>query len=70
MGAAANSIAAVLFIIARKIWWPQTVVMLVATIVGGYIGARMARKVSPGYIRAVITVVSAAITIAFFLRRY
>jgi uncharacterized membrane protein YfcA len=70
MGAAANSVAAVLFILARKIWWPQTLVMLVATIVGGYIGARTARKVNPRYIRATVTVVSAGITIAFFLRRH
>jgi uncharacterized membrane protein YfcA len=70
MGAAANSVAAILFIIARKIWWPQTLVMLVATIIGGYIGARTARKVNPRYIRAIVTVVSAGITIAFFLRRH
>jgi uncharacterized membrane protein YfcA len=70
MGAAANSVAAVLFIIARKIWWPQTLVMLVATIIGGYIGACVARKVSPRYIRAIVTVVSAGITIVFFLRRH
>jgi uncharacterized membrane protein YfcA len=70
MGAAANSVAAVLFIFAGKIWWPQTLVMLVATIVGGYIGARVARKVKPVYIRAIVTVVSAGITIAFFLRRH
>ena len=42
----------------------------VATIIGGYIGARTARKVSPRYIRAIVTVVSAGITIAFFLRRH
>jgi hypothetical protein len=70
MGAAANSIAAVLFIIARKIWWPQTLVMLVGTVIGGYIGARLAKKVSPAYIRAIVTVVSTVITIAFFLRRH
>jgi uncharacterized protein len=70
MGAAANSVAAVLFILARKIWWPQTLVMLVGTIIGGYIGARMARKVSPGLIRTIVTAVSAGITIAFFLRRH
>jgi uncharacterized membrane protein YfcA len=68
MGAAANSVAAVLFILARKIWWPQTLVMLVCTIIGGYIGARVARKVKPQYIRAIVTVVSAGITVAFFLR--
>lgn len=70
MGAAANMIAAVLFAIARKIWWPQTLVMLAGTIVGGYIGARMAKKVSPVYIRTIVTVVSVGITIAFFLRRH
>src|SRR5579863_4479328 len=70
MGAAANSVAAVLFIIARKVWWPQTLVMLAAAIVGGYIGARTARRVNPRYIRAAVTVVSAGITIAFFLRRH
>jgi uncharacterized membrane protein YfcA len=69
LGAAANIVAAVLFVIARKIWWPQTLVMLVGTIIGGYIGARAARKVDPRYVRAMVTVVSAAITIAFFLRR-
>jgi uncharacterized membrane protein YfcA len=70
MGAATNSIAAVLFIFARKIWWPQTLVMLVAAIIGGYIGARLAKKVDPRYVRAIVTVVSAGITIAFFLRRH
>ncbi len=44
MGAAANSVAAVLFIIARKVWWPQTLVMLVAAIIGGYIGARIRQE--------------------------
>jgi uncharacterized membrane protein YfcA len=68
MGAAANIIAALMFVVARKIWWPQTVVMLVGTIIGGYLGARWARKVKPQYIRALVTVVSAGITIAFFLR--
>lgn len=70
MGAAANIIAAAMFMVARKIWWPQTLVMLVGTIIGGYIGARMARKVKPVYIRAIVTVVSTGITIAFFLRRH
>jgi uncharacterized membrane protein YfcA len=70
MGAAANSVAAVLFIIARKIWWPQTLVMLVASVIGGYVGVIAAKKVSPKYVRAFVIVVSSGITIAFFLRRY
>ena len=70
MGAAANIIAALMFVVAGKIWWPQTLVMLVGTILGGYLGARMARKVKPQYIRALVTMVSAGITIVFFVRRH
>jgi uncharacterized membrane protein YfcA len=70
MAAAANSVAAVLFIVARKVWWPQTLVMLVFAALGGYIGAHTARKVDRRYIRAAVSVVSAAITILFFVRRH
>ena len=70
MGAAANIVAVVLFAIARKIWWPQTIVMLIGTAIGGYYGARMVKKVNPVYVRALVTVVSTAITIAFFLRKH
>jgi len=65
---AMNGVAVVLFVIARKIWWPQTLVMLVAAVIGGYAGARFARRANPRYIRAAVSVISAAITIAFFLR--
>jgi uncharacterized membrane protein YfcA len=59
-----------LFILARKIWWPKTLVMLVAAIVGGYFAARTARKVNLRYLRALVPAVSAGITVAFFLRRH
>jgi uncharacterized membrane protein YfcA len=70
MGAAANIVAVILFAIARKIWWPQTIMMLIGTSIGGYIGARSVKKVNPLYVRALVTVVSGAITIAFFLRKH
>jgi uncharacterized membrane protein YfcA len=68
LGGAMNGVAVVLFVIARKIWWPQTLVMLVAAVIGGYAGARFARRANPRYIRTAVSVISAAITIAFFLR--
>ena len=70
LGSAANAVAVVLFIVARKIWWPQTLAMLVAAVIGGYIGALSAKKVNQKYLRATIIVTSVAITIAFFLRQY
>ena len=44
LGSAMNTVAVTLFIIARKIWWAQTLAMLVASITGGYFGARVARE--------------------------
>ena len=70
LGGSMNAVAVVLFVIARKIWWPQTLVMLVAGVIGSYAGARTAKSVNPRYVRNAITVVSLAITIAFFLRRH
>jgi uncharacterized membrane protein YfcA len=70
LGGSMNAVAVVLFVIARKIWWPQTLVMLVAGIIGNYVGARTAKAVNPRYVRNAITVISLAITIAFFLRRH
>ena len=70
LGGVANSMAVVLFILARKIWWPQALTMLAATVIGGYIGARTAKKVDPRYMRAAISATSIAITVAFFLRRH
>jgi uncharacterized membrane protein YfcA len=70
MGAAANSIAAVLFIVAHKVWWPQTLLMLVFCSVGGYIGAVAAKKVHPKYVRVFVILISTSITIAFFLRKH
>lgn len=70
LGGAMNGVAVVLFVIARKVWWPQTLVMLVVAVTGGYVGARAAKRVDPSYVRICITAISVAITIAFFLRRH
>jgi uncharacterized protein len=69
LAAAMNAVAVVLFIAAHKIWWPQSLAMLVAAILGGYTGATTAKRVDPKYLRAAIIVISFAMTIAFFLRR-
>jgi uncharacterized protein len=70
LGAAANIVATVLFIFAHKIWWPQTLVMLLGTVAGGYAGAHWARRANPRVLRASIAVISVGMTIAFFVRRH
>ena len=68
LAAAMNAVAVVLFIAAHKILWPQSLAMLVAAVLGGYIGARTAKRVDAKYLRGAIIVISFAMTAAFFLR--
>lgn len=70
LAATMNAAAVVLFVAAHKIWWPQTLAMMVVAILGGYVGATAAKRVNPNAVRLVISLVSLAITIVFFLRRY
>jgi uncharacterized membrane protein YfcA len=65
---ATNAVAVACFIIAGKVWWPQTCMMLIAAVVGGYTGARFARRVSAHHLRLGITVFNVVITSAFFWR--
>jgi uncharacterized protein len=71
MLASASNVAAVaIFIIAGAVRWPQTLIMLVAGVIGGYGGARLGRVLPEPVIRAATIICAAAITIAFFVRAY
>jgi uncharacterized membrane protein YfcA len=63
-----NAAAVVCFIIAGKVWWPQTLIMLVAAILGGYAGARIARRIDPVWLRLGVTAIGLTMSAAFFLR--
>ncbi len=66
LGGLMNAAAVVLFIFARKVWWAQAAVMLVAAVLGGYAGARIARRVNPSLIRTAIIMFGLFVTVAFF----
>ena len=68
LGGVMNAAAVICFVIAGKVWWLQAALLLVAAVIGGYVGARLAKRVNPAVIRAVIIAVSAAVTLAFFVR--
>jgi uncharacterized membrane protein YfcA len=65
-----NSIAVVTFIIAGKVFWPEAIVMAVAAAIGGYAGARIARRVDRQRIRLFINCVNVTMTIIFFVRAF
>jgi uncharacterized membrane protein YfcA len=66
----ANMMAALTFMIARAVHWPETVVMLVGAAIGGYGGAQIGRRAPPKIVRAWTLSLTACITLCFFVRAY
>ncbi|MCP3705840.1 sulfite exporter TauE/SafE family protein [Paraburkholderia sp. CNPSo 3274] len=67
---AANMVAVLAFIVANAVHWPETLVMLVGAIIGGYSGARIGCRAPPRIIRAITLLVTSCITLVFFVKTY
>ncbi|MBV9121430.1 MAG: sulfite exporter TauE/SafE family protein, partial [Chloroflexi bacterium] len=61
--------AVVAFIIARAVYWPEALLMLVAAVLGGYIGARVVRKVSPEVLRWLVIAIGIGMSAYFFVKQ-
>lgn len=48
--------------------WPQAILMIVGSIIGGYWGAAYARKLDPELVRRFAIIMGVIITVVFFLR--
>ena len=63
-----NGVAVIIFILRGVVAWPQTIVMVVGAIIGGYAGAYYARKIDQRWIRGFVILVGVGMTIYFFVR--
>ena len=66
LGSVVNCMAVITFIFAGAIVWPQALLMMSGAIFGGYFGAKFARKLPPGSIRAVVIFTGVTLTCYFF----
>ena len=66
---AANGMAVVCFVVAGAVRWPEMLAMLFAAILGGYAGALAAGRLPPRVLRVFVTLLSAVVTVGFFVRR-
>ncbi len=64
-----NALAALIFIVNRQVAWKPTLVMMGASIAGGYVGPILARRVSSEVIRRLVIVVGVVMTGWFFWNR-
>jgi uncharacterized protein len=68
LGVCINSVAVVAFSIMHLVSWPRSLLMAIAAALGGYFGARTARRAGRVFIRRAIVVIGFAITIVMLWR--
>ena len=63
-----NGVAAIYFALSGAVIWRDGLIMAVASIIGGYAGARVARRLGRRFMRGVVVTIGVAMTIAMALR--
>jgi uncharacterized protein len=63
-----NGVAMVTFMVAKMIIWPQAMVMVAGSLIGGYGGAYFAQKMNPAHVRWVVILVGFGMSAYFFVR--
>ena len=64
------TVAAATFVIAGAISWPHTLVMLFTALAGGYAGALLARRLPSLWLKRLVIVVGAVLTLIYFAKTY
>jgi uncharacterized protein len=58
----------VTFLLAGIVYIPEAIVMMIAATAGGYVGARLARRMSIQTVRAIVIVVGLVMSVVFFIQ--
>ncbi len=69
LAVAINGIAAIYFVFANAVVWGDVLVMMTGTIIGGYLGARVARRLGRKFVRVAVVAIGLFMTIALFLKQ-
>jgi uncharacterized membrane protein YfcA len=67
---AANAVATLCFAVAGPVRWPETVVVLIGAVFGGYFGTILARRMPAAWLRAFVISFGAWMTMVFFWRAW
>jgi uncharacterized membrane protein YfcA len=69
LGGSVNGIASVYFICNRMVLWPYVVLMAVAAILGGYLGAGAARRLGRTAVRRIVVAVGFGMAVSLFAKK-
>ena len=70
LGGVINGVATVAFIVNKAIFWPQAMLMICASVLGGLSTAHFAQKLPQSWVKGFVILVGAAMTAVFFWRGY
>jgi len=65
-----NGVSVVVFVLGQKVHWGYALVMAVGAILGGYLGARVARQIRPRVVRWFIIAVGLGLAAIFFYKQF
>lgn len=63
-----TTISVLIFVIAGAVAWPQAICVLFGAIIGGYFGARFARKIPAGALRMLVIMTGLGLTLYYFFK--
>jgi len=63
-----NLLAALLFVVAAPLHWPSVVLLAIASLAGGALGGRLASRIPPERLRALVVGISLVVATVYFLR--
>src|SRR5687768_2378222 len=63
-----NGIAAIYFVFASTVGWNDVLILAIGTILGGYFGARVARRLGRVFVRRAVVVIGIVMTVALLLK--
>jgi uncharacterized protein len=70
LSSAINGLALVMFVVARVIYWPQALVMVIGSVLGGYFGAHYGQKLPQPAVRIFVILMGIGMTVYFFAKAY
>lgn len=62
-----SAVSVTAFAIAGVVHWPEAIIMMITATIGGYVGARLARKLPAAWVKKFVVLVGALMTFAFFI---
>jgi uncharacterized protein len=70
LAALINGVAIVVFIVQGQVRWDYALAMALAAIAGGYLGARVARRLKPAFVRWIVVAIGFGLSIYYFWKQF